>query len=172
MMKKGRAEFQRVFKMAEACTEPLVIFCFYESACSNSAALVTAGIDVLVCDEAHRLKNARTAIVQCISRIPTPRKLFITGTPVQNNLRDLHVLANLANPGILGPSTKFVSRFACSLQPAERRTPEIDEYCNRTRATIDMFMLRCGGGQHIEGLPPKRSYIVFVTPSFAQRGKY
>ncbi len=40
----------------------------------------------LVADEGHILKNAQTALAKCLSKIKTPRRIVLTGTPLQNNL--------------------------------------------------------------------------------------
>lgn len=80
--------------------------------------------DLIVCDEGHRLKNAgnKTSSVfhwyfqlmrnssmysfalksQLLSQLNTNRKVLLTGTPVQNDLKEFFTLADFVNPGILG----------------------------------------------------------------------
>ena len=60
------------------------------------------GFDLIVCDEAHRLKNNNVKITSLISGLEIPRCVLLTGTPIQNNLEELFTLADLACPSVLG----------------------------------------------------------------------
>jgi SNF2 family DNA or RNA helicase len=40
-------------------------------------------IGLVVCDEGHRLKNAAIQTSQAVERIPTKRRIVVTGTPIQ-----------------------------------------------------------------------------------------
>ena len=62
------------------------------------------GFDLLVCDEAHRLKNTNVKITSMISGLQIPKCILLTGTPIQNNLEEFHTLADLACPGVFGMS--------------------------------------------------------------------
>jgi len=63
---------------------------------------------LLICDEAHRLKNANIKTSALISGLNISKRVLLTGTPIQNNLEELHTLAELARPGILGKISLFV----------------------------------------------------------------
>ena len=57
---------------------------------------------MLIVDEAHRLKNARTDNWRFVSGIRRRYCLLLTATPVQNDLRELYNLVTLLAPGALG----------------------------------------------------------------------
>ena len=45
--------------------------------------------DLIVCDEAHRLKNSEIKTSASLSRLDCERKVLLSGTPVQNDLQAL-----------------------------------------------------------------------------------
>lgn len=51
-------------------------------------ALVNPGPDLVVCDEGHLLKNAKTSLSKSVNRIRSLRRIVLTGTPLQNNLNE------------------------------------------------------------------------------------
>ncbi|MBO3802952.1 MAG: DEAD/DEAH box helicase [Candidatus Brockarchaeota archaeon] len=67
--------------------------------------------DLLIVDEAHRLKNSRTQNYKLVKAISSRYLLLLTATPLQNNLVELYNLVDLVRPGLLGSRLEFESRF-------------------------------------------------------------
>merc|ERR1711871_586109 len=61
--------------------------------------------DVVICDEAHVLKNKETLFYKAFASLTTKRKLLLTGTPLQNNLEEYFQMVNLIAPKILDDAT-------------------------------------------------------------------
>src|SRR2546425_214556 len=58
--------------------------------------------DLVIVDEAHKVKSQRGATYQFIEKIERAFILLLTATPLQNDLRDLYNLITLLRPGQLG----------------------------------------------------------------------
>ncbi|KAJ1559527.1 hypothetical protein HK096_000283, partial [Nowakowskiella sp. JEL0078] len=48
--------------------------------------LVNPGPALVIADEGHKLKNPASLISSCVSKIFTPSRIILTGTPLQNNI--------------------------------------------------------------------------------------
>ncbi|KAB8185733.1 ATP-dependent helicase [Nonomuraea phyllanthi] len=75
----------------------------------------------VVCDEAQAIKNSGTLQARAVRSIPTGTRLALTGTPVENHLAELWSIMEFANPGLLGPRSRFRTRFQ---EPIEARQDE------------------------------------------------
>ncbi len=68
--------------------------------------------DMLIVDEAHHARRGRrTHTWRLLNRVRARYRLLLTATPIQNSVRDLHALINLAQPGLLGTFRDFSDRF-------------------------------------------------------------
>ena len=64
-------------------------------------------LPALVLDEAQAIKNADSARARAVMQLASPRRVAITGTPVENSLAELRSLFEFLNPGLLGPEKEF-----------------------------------------------------------------
>lgn len=56
----------------------------------NVLYLQHPGPDILVCDEAHMIKNRKADITQALRQVRTHRRIALTGSPLQNNLMEYY----------------------------------------------------------------------------------
>ena len=62
-------------------------------------------------DEAQYIKNPETKSYQAATAVPAKMKVAVTGTPIENRLRDLKSLIDLSVPGYLGTDGFFARRY-------------------------------------------------------------
>ncbi|XP_077457507.1 DNA excision repair protein ERCC-6-like [Stigmatopora argus] len=68
--------------------------------------------DYMILDEAHKIKSSTTKTAKSASIIPSKNRVLLTGTPVQNNLRELWALFNFACQGtLLGTAKTFKMEY-------------------------------------------------------------
>ncbi len=79
----------------------------YESLKLNELAFARVAWDVIVLDEAQRIKNAATDTRRVACALEGRFRLAMTGTPVENALRDLWSIMDWATPGLLGSADRF-----------------------------------------------------------------
>ena len=59
-------------------------------------------IGLLICDEAHRLKNKETKTAKALHALATRRRILLSGTPIQNDLDEFYSMVHSCNPELLG----------------------------------------------------------------------
>ena len=63
--------------------------------------------DVVILDEAQRIKNWTTKTAQAIKRLNSRYAFVLTGTPIENRLDELYSIVNFIDPALLGPLFRF-----------------------------------------------------------------
>lgn len=80
----------------------------YNSVCSDIKNYGSLWTDMLIMDEAQRLKNWNTQIAKAIRRIESNYTLVLTGTPLENKLQELYSIVQFVDQYCLGPYYKFL----------------------------------------------------------------
>src|SRR5216117_577321 len=108
--------------------------------------------DLVIVDEAHKVKSQRGATYQFIERIERDFILLLTATPLQNDLRELYNLITLLRPGQLGTWQEFKSEHLVSGDHRQPRDPEA------LRALTHEVMIRTRRSSVVDdlALPPRR----------------
>jgi RAD54-like protein 2 len=69
------------------------------------------GADVVIIDEAHKIKNPNSATSQALKEIQTWKRVCLTGYPLQNNLSEYWCMVDFAKPRYLGSREEFRNMF-------------------------------------------------------------
>ncbi|KAK1587650.1 hypothetical protein Q3G72_015382 [Acer saccharum] len=67
--------------------------------------------DYMILDEGHLIKNPSTQRAKSLLEIPSSHRIIISGTPIQNNLKELWALFNFCCPELLGDNKWFKDKF-------------------------------------------------------------
>lgn len=90
-----------------------VVVTTYEMVVSEgkNTGILSARYRMLVLDEAHKVKNDSTQVSNACRRITKESCVFLTGTPVQNNLKECWSLLNCMQPDVFSKSDLFDDAF-------------------------------------------------------------
>ncbi|TDQ36451.1 DEAD/DEAH box helicase [Aureibacillus halotolerans] len=123
---------------------------------------------VICVDEAQTIKNASTRQAKSVKRLPSRQKIALTGTPVENRMREIWSLMDLVNPGYLGTQTAFQQRFVV---PYEKFG--YDKRIQDLKALIHPFLLRrTKKGLPELALPEKKEHTIACKLSPVQAALY
>ncbi len=101
----------REVRKAAYAEAPPVLVTSYELARADERELEDLAPDLLILDEAQRVKNWRTRTAAVVKGLRTRFAFVLTGTPVENRLDDLYSLMQVADPHLFGPLWKFNDEF-------------------------------------------------------------
>lgn len=72
-----------------------IVLTTYGFISTRTKTLAQVKWDRIIYDEAHHLRNSKTRVFKSASKMKASHKWFVTGTPIQNKLKDLYSLCNL-----------------------------------------------------------------------------
>ncbi|GFN33861.1 DEAD/DEAH box helicase [Paenibacillus xylaniclasticus] len=103
--------------------------------------LLATDYDMLIIDEAHKLKNKKTTNYQFVNQLSKKYCLLLTATPVQNDLDELYNLITLLKPGQLGGQNEFAANFV-----VDKRLPKNEDQLQEALSAVMIRNRRSDGG--------------------------
>ncbi|KAJ1614895.1 SNF2L-like protein [Cryptosporidium canis] len=122
-----------------------------------------------ILDEAHRIKNEKSLLSEVVRLLKSKNRLLITGTPLQNNLKELWSLLNFLMPNIFSSSDDFESLFDFSKLDSDDQQKCVIKTLHQI---LRPFMLRRLKIDVERDLPPKRELYVYIGLSKLQKKIY
>ena len=128
----------------------------------HSRAILARDYDLLIVDEAHKLKNRSTLAWKFVNQIRKRYVLMLTATPVQNDLMELYSLITILAPGQLGTVRAFRHHF---LESADERRPKNTASLRRL---LNDVMIRNRRSKVDISFPKRRAAIYHLALSEAE----
>jgi len=132
------------------------------------AALTRDAWDLIVVDEAHRVRAPRSASGKLIRELRSRHLLLLTATPVENRLQDLYEMVSLVAPGLLGTAAQFRAAHGAGSAAPGAEPRNVAALRKRTAEV----MIRHRRSEVNVLLPPRLAETLRVEPSGAEREWY
>ena len=141
----------------------------YELVLRDLDAIRKAAPDLVILDEAQRIKNWETKTAKAVKRLDSPFAFILTGTPLENRLVELHSLVEFLHPRALGPRWRLFP-FHAVTDPDGRVLAY--EGLDVLRARLEGFFLRREREAVLDQLPERTDNTFWTEMTHAQRRAY
>ena len=142
------------------------------------AKCLLGGPDLVICDEGHLLKNEKSAINAAVNRIKTPRRIVLTGTPLQNNLNEYYEMVNFVQPNLLGTRKEFLDKFVNPITNGQHSDSTKEDILLMKKRSLVLNNLLKGCMQRLDVnilvpyLKPKHEYVLTIQLGKLQKALY
>ncbi|KAH9942954.1 P-loop containing nucleoside triphosphate hydrolase protein [Amylocystis lapponica] len=144
----------------------------YEICLIEKSALKKFSFEYIVIDEAHRIKNVDSILSQIVRSFLSRGRLLITGTPLQNNMKELFALLNFICPEIFSDYTDLESFLHKDEAEAEGDDEKSRKVVEALHKILRPFLLRRVKSDVEKNLLPKKEINIYVGLSEMQRKWY
>jgi superfamily II DNA or RNA helicase len=145
----------------------------YEIVRRDLADLQQLKSDLIILDEAQRIKNWRAKTADMVKQLRSRYAFVLTGTPLENRLDELYSIFQFLDPRILGPLWNFNDRFF-QVEERENGTVKVLGYKNldQLRGTIGPYVIRRTRDEVLRDLPDRIDNNFFVEMTDPQWNAY
>ncbi|XP_068279810.1 DNA excision repair protein ERCC-6-like 2 isoform X4 [Nyctibius grandis] len=132
----------------------------------------------VIVDEAHRIKNPKAQITQTMKSLKCSVRIGLTGTVLQNNMKELWCVMDWAVPGLLGSRLHFKKKFSDPVEHGQRHTATKRELATGRKAMVKLarkmsgWFLRRTKALISDQLPKKEDRIVYCSLTEFQKAVY
>ncbi|XP_074447376.1 DNA excision repair protein ERCC-6 isoform X1 [Larus michahellis] len=134
----------------------------------------------VILDEGHKIRNPNAAVTLACKQFRTPHRIILSGSPMQNNLKELWSLFDFVFPGKLGTLPVFMEQFSVPItmggysnaSPVQVKTAY--KCACVLRDTINPYLLRRmkADVKMSLSLPDKNEQVLFCRLTDEQRQVY
>jgi superfamily II DNA or RNA helicase len=149
------------------CGATFFTICNYEQVLRDFLDIERARWDLIILDEAQRIKNWEAKTSRIIKSLRSAFALVLTGTPLENRLDDLYSVVEFIDERRLGPAYRFIHRHRVASDSGR-----VLGYKNldALRHHLEPVLLRRTRASVALDLPPRAIEIVRIAPTDEQLG--
>ena len=157
-----------------------VLVMSYQAIAAHIEYISSLSWDYLILDEGHKIRNPDAKVTLAVKQVATPHRLILTGSPMQNNLKELWSLFDFIYPGKLGTLPVFLQQFSGPITAGGYANASSVQVATAVKCatvlkdTISPYLLRrmkADVKQHI-ALPDKNEQVLFCRLTEEQRALY
>jgi hypothetical protein len=157
-------------RFAEEPDAPFFVLTNYEQAVPDLEAINSVlKPDVVILDEAQRIKNWNTKTSKQIKQIQSRFAFILTGTPIENRIDELRSLIDFLDPSVLGPLFRFNRDF---YELDDRGRPVGARNLDLLHQRVQSLLLRRRKSDVANELPARTDRNLFVKLTDKQRVAY
>ncbi|XP_017755353.1 PREDICTED: DNA excision repair protein ERCC-6-like [Eufriesea mexicana] len=157
-----------------------ILITSYSGMLKHKDLLIANQWHYVILDEGHKIRNPQAKVSKAVKEFPTPHRLLLTGSPMQNSLKELWSLFDFILPGKLGTLPAFLEHCASPITrggyanatPLQEATAL--QVAAMLRDAITPYMLRRTKNdvQHHVSLPEKNEQVLFCSLTEEQKKLY
>ena len=161
----GRDIIQKheIFHQGTDVVKPNVIVTTYETVLTDLMLFERISWQQMVIDEGHRLKNRAAKLLEAIRCLDCPRRMLLSGTPIQNTISELWSLMNFLEPLEFDDYEEFEERYG---------NLEGHEQVKELQELIRPYMLRRLKGDVEKSIPPLDETLIDIELTTMQKRYY
>ncbi len=145
--------------------EAFFTICNYEQTLRDLKYIEAAKWDLIILDEAQRIKNWEAQTTRVIKSLKSPYALALTGTPMENRLEELYTVATFVDDTRLGPAFRFLNtHLTTDAKGHVLGYKKIGELRDRLKP----ILLRRTRGMVMKELPERHTEVIRVEPAEEQ----
>ena len=139
---------------------------------------LTEGPNIIVADEAHKLKNKHTGVALACSKFRSKSRIALTGSPLSNHLHDYYAMIDWIAPRYLGDPPQFRAKYE---DPIKRGLYSESTRYDRRKALMRLQVLKKDLEPKVNrhdisvlqgSIPPKVEFVITVAMTEIQEKAY
>uniref|UniRef100_A0A1B6DRP9 DNA excision repair protein ERCC-6 n=2 Tax=Clastoptera arizonana TaxID=38151 RepID=A0A1B6DRP9_9HEMI len=152
----------------------------YTGVVQNKDALILRKWHYIILDEGHKIRNPDAQVTLVVKQFKTTHRIILSGSPMQNNLKELWSLFDFIFPGKLGTLPVFLAQFAVPItqggyaNASQVQVTTAFKCATVLKDSIAPYLLRrmkADVQSHIS-LPDKNEQVLFCRLTEEQRKYY
>lgn len=178
----GSASLKSIVRLvrSQSSSRPIVVIMTYDALRTHARDLLPITWDYVTLDEGHRIRNPDAEVTLVAKQIRCVHRMMLTGTPIQNQLKELWSLFDWVYPGRLGTLPMFEDEFVLPIRQgayvhaSEMQTHMAYKVAKTLQALIEPYLLRRLPSDVASStkLPEKTEHIVFCHLTQKQKQIY